>query len=45
MHLAQTKRYLKGKWFGGGAKAEVAATTTAKGSESRKSFSEEGSLG
>jgi len=37
MHLAQTKRYLKGKWFGGGAKAEA-------GSESRKSFSEEGSF-
>jgi len=35
-HLAQTKPYLQGKWFGGGAKAKAAATTVAKGSDSNR---------
>jgi len=38
-HLAQTKRDLQGKLFGG-----AATTTAAKGSVSRKSFTEEGSF-
>jgi len=32
-HVAQTKPFLQGKWFGGGAKAEATATTAAKGSD------------